>query len=311
MPLYATRRRFGPAITYQGGWRNRIARRQFYCVNKSLPVVLDFSIWRRLLRALVITAALAWCIPASATPVVQGFDQASLPRADDVVSGAVPLGFRVAFYGATYDSVYVSNNGTISFAAPQIDFTPYGLGAAYTGQPIIAPFFADVDTRPVRSGVIRYGTGLDAGRAAFGVTWPGVGYFQLGSDRLNAFQLILTDRSDRGAGDFDIIFNYGSIEWEAGYANGGVDGLGGTTASAGWHAGDAFFAMPGSLVPGAFLDGGVDALATSSNDGTPGQFRFAVQNGSVAVPEPASAWLLLTALIGLQKRHRVHVHVHA
>ena len=263
------------------------------------------------MRVLAFIAALVWGSPVVASPVATGFDQASLTRADDVASGAVRLGFNVSFYGSTYDSVYVSNNGTISFSAPQTDFTPYGLGTGYTGQPIIAPFFADVDTRPRLSGVVHYGTGTDAGRTAFGVTWPAVGYFQLGSDRLNTFQLILTERSDRGVGDFDITFNYGAIGWEAGYANGGVDGLGGTTASVGWHAGQAFFAMPGSLVPGAFVDDGPDALATHSNDGMPGQFRFAVQNGVVDVPEPASTWFLLIGLLALQKRHRVHVHIHA
>ncbi len=259
------------------------------------------------MRAFVVLLTLCWCIPAGASPVVAGFTQSSLPRADDVASGPVALGFTVSFYGRTYDSLYVSNNGYVTFAAAQTDFTPYGLGAGYAGQPIIAPFFADVDTRRAASGIVQYGTGLDAGRAAFGVTWPGVGYFQLGADRLDTFQLILTSRADRGAGDFDITFNYGSIGWEAGYANGGVDGLGGTTASAGWNADGHAYAMPGSLVPGAFLDGGADALATSSNDGTPGQFRFAIQNGTVSVPEPASLpgfVLAVAALMACDVRRR-------
>lgn len=249
------------------------------------------------MRAFVLLATLAWCIPASwspvlASPVVAGFAQSSLPRADDIASTRVALGFSVAFYGTTYDSLYVSNNGYVSFTAAQTDFTPYGLGAGYAGQPIIAPFFADVDTRPAASGVVQYGTGFDAGRAAFGVTWPGVGYFQLAADRLNTFQLVLVARGDRGVGDFDILFNYGSIQWEAGYANGGSHGLGGTTASAGWNAGTVSYTAPGSLVPGALIDGGPAALTAATNDGVPGQLLFTVQNGLVDVPEPGSAGLL-------------------
>ena len=235
---------------------------------------------------------------AIAAPVLAGFDATSLPRRDDVVSGPIPLGFAANFFGMTYQSVYVSNNGFVSFGAAQMDFSPSGLGSDYAGQPVIAPFMADVDTRAAGSGVVQYGTGTYAGYAAFGVTWPGVGYFQLAADRVNTFQLLLVERAERGAGDFDILFNYGAIQWESGYANGGVHGRGGTTASVGWNAGARWYAAPGSLVPGALLDGGAQALATGTNDGVPGQMLFAVQNGAVDVPEPGSAALLAGAILG-------------
>ena len=240
---------------------------------------------------------------AFAAPILAGFDASSLPRRDDVVSGPVALGFIANFYGASYPTIYVSNNGFVSFDAPRLDFSPTGLGLDYAGQPVIAPFMADVDTRAAGSGFVQYGTGVYSGHVAFGVTWPGVGYFQLAADRLNTFQLVLVERADRGAGDFDILFNYGSIQWESGYANGGIDGRGGTTASAGWNAGTRFYATAGSLVPGALLDGGAQALVTGTNDGVPGQMLFAVQNGAVDVPEPGSAVLLGMAVLGYCSAH--------
>ncbi|HSU04983.1 MAG TPA: nidogen-like domain-containing protein [Acetobacteraceae bacterium] len=224
--------------------------------------------------------------------IASGFNASQLPRNDDDASGAVPLGFSADFFGPTYSSVFVSNNGYLTFGTPETAFTPTGLGASYSlGVPIIAAFFADVDTRNPGSGVVTYGTGTFAGHAAFGATWPAVGYFFEHADKLDTFQIILTDRSDTGAGNFDIYFNYGSIQWETGDFNGGVNGLGGVSASAGFNAGTGnaagtFSQITGSLTNGAFINGGPDALASTTNDGVPGQFLFLVRGGMVAPPGP-------------------------
>ena len=79
---------------------------------------------------------------------------------------------------------------------------------------IIAPFWADVDTRSTNSGVTTYGTNTVDGRVAFGVSWINVGYYSSNYDKLNSFQLVLIDRSDRTNGDFDLEFNYARIQWE-------------------------------------------------------------------------------------------------
>ena len=107
-------------------------------------------------------------------------------------------------------------------------FTPFGLTTGI-GTSIIAPFFAYVDTRAVGSDLVSYayGEGVIDGHNAFGVNWVNVGYFANHADKLNSFQLILIDRSDRNPGDFDVEFNYDRIQWETGDASGGVDGLGG------------------------------------------------------------------------------------
>jgi hypothetical protein len=54
------------------------------------------------------------------------------------------------------------------------DFTPFGLTS--TARQIIAPFFADVDTRFAGSAVT-FGPGTVDGHVAFGVNWVNVDYF--------------------------------------------------------------------------------------------------------------------------------------
>ena len=225
-------------------------------------------------------------IPTS-SGIAPGFDSSSLVRCDDSCSSsAVPLPFTANYFGRTYSNTFVNNNGYVTFVSGQSDFTPTGLGAGYSGNPIIAAFFADVDTRNAASAPTTYGTGTYAGRPAFGVTWNGVGYYDTQADKLNNFQIVLTDRSDTGAGNFDIYYNYTSIRWETGSADGGVNGFGGTSAAVGYNAGTGnqpgtFFELPGSRVPGTFLDNGTAPLIATTNVGVPGQLAFAVRNGAI------------------------------
>jgi hypothetical protein len=80
----------------------------------------------------------------------------------------------------------------VTFNAAQAVFTPPAI-VDPTGNPLLAPFFADVDTR---SGpLVTFGTGLLGGQAAFGVNWLGVGYYSQNTDLTNSFQLLLVDRS--------------------------------------------------------------------------------------------------------------------
>ena len=157
---------------------------------------------------------------------------------------------------------------------------------------------------------VTYGTGTYAGHSAFGIEWPGVGYFGQHLDKTDTFELILVNRADVAAGAADVYFNYGSMQWETGDASGGTGGLGGQCAVAGYSNGTGtpgtFFEIPGSHVCGGLIDGGAFALATHTNDGVPGQFLFQVRNGLVvgSVPEPATLLLFGTGLAGLGAMRR-------
>lgn len=262
-------------------------------------------------------AALAFAVVAApaaeATTVAPGFDSNTLAANDDGYTSLVDLPFTANFFGSDYSGLYVNNNGNVTFNSGQDAFTPFGLGSNYDGQgqPIIAPFFADVDTRGSGSGLTSYGNGIYAGRNAFGVTWPGVGYYKKQTDKLNTFQLVMVDRSDIAAGAFDFYFNYDQIQWETGDYSGGLDGLGGTSAAVGYNAGllgnpaGTYAQIAGSLTNGALLDGGRDSLVSGTNNGAPGQFMFRVRNGTVtpppatSVPEPSSLAMLMMGLLGM------------
>lgn len=264
------------------------------------------------------SAAAIAASPAWSATVVPGFDANSVSVCDDCSTGAIPLGFSANYFGNSRTTTYVSNNGYVTFDSGQGSYTPVGLGSGYSGQPIIAAFYADVDTR--RGGATKYGTGTFNGRNAFGVTWNNVGVFGGSSDdKRNTFQLLLVDRSDVAAGDFDIVFNYDQIQWETGSASGGSNGLGGTSAAVGYNAGTGnapgtFFELAGSRVPGSFLDGGPLALIRGSNIGVPGRYMFNVRSGTVVnpgVPEPQT-WAMMIAGFGavgaaLRSRRRVKV----
>lgn len=177
------------------------------------------------------------------------------------------------FFGQTYTgtSVYVNTNGSISFGGGISTYTPTAISAG--GMPMIAPFWADVDTR---AGSPIY-VDVDPVKDVVTVTWGNVGYYDQHSSPTNSFQLQLYDR---GNGDFDIVFRYESINWTTGDASGGSNGLGGTPAHAGFTAGNGldFFELPQSGIQSSLL--ALDNLP--GNTGVTGLWVFEVRNGVVA-----------------------------
>ncbi len=257
---------------------------------------------------IIVTAGISTAEAAAIRPDAF-FTSNTLSANDDLSTELVSTGFQLNFFGNNHNTLYVNNNGNVTFDSPLIEFTPFGLTA--TNQEIIAPFFADVDTSAAGLEVT-YGTGAINGRNVFGVNWIDVDYFVSDPSHTNrnSFQLLLTDRSDIAAGDFDIEFNYDQIQWESGQASNSDDnGLGGVSAVVGYSNGSGnpgtFFELDGSLVNGTFLDDNIlsGLIHNSINSDVDGRYIFEARNGNIImppeVPVPAAIWLFGSGIIGL------------
>jgi hypothetical protein len=265
-----------------------MAQKRLSAMRFSNPLI-SFLVAIMLAVALVIGVMAPMASPAFALgpdAVRSGFDTNTLPANDDLSTGLESIGMELNFYGNTYDHLYVNNNGNVTFDQELWTYTPFDLTS--TGRVIIAPFFADVDTRV--GNVVTYGSGTVDGRTAFGVNWIGVGYYDQNIDKLNDFQLVLIDRSDIAVGDFDIEFNYDRIEWETGDASDGSGGLGGDSARVGYSNGTGepgtYYEFPGSAVNGAFLDSNLDTglIHGSLNSTQLGRYVLRVRSGTVEPP---------------------------
>ena len=163
-------------------------------------------------------------------PVDGTFSLAMGPN-DDGSTDELLLPFTFLLYGAEYNSFWINNNGNITFDGSYYTYTPFGFPIA--GYPMLAPFFADVDTRG--TGQVWYK--IEAHRVI--VIWDHVGYYGNHVDRLNTFEVIFTDGTDAtiGLGN-TVAFSYGDLAWTTGDASEGSGGLGGVAATVGINKGD-------------------------------------------------------------------------
>lgn len=175
-------------------------------------------------------------------------------RNDDGSSPNITLPFNFCFYGQNINSCYINNNGNVSFGASYGTFT-----ANSFPDPtfiMVAPFWADVDTRAAGSGIVYY----KLTSTSLIVRWQTVGYYSVYDDKLNDFQLILTDGNDPilPPGN-NVSFCYGDMQWTTGDASGGTNGFGGNPATVGVNRGNGTdyiqigqFDAPGTAYDGPF-----------------------------------------------------------
>lgn len=222
-------------------------------------------------------------------------------RNDDGFSGPINLGFNFTLFGTTYTDFYANNNGNISFGSGISSFTPTGLQGS--SQPIISPFFADVDTRNSSSGVMSLQTHSSAAGSEAIITWPDVGYFSAQGSPLNTFQLVV--RGDDYVvpdGEGRVGFFWNNMGWEVGSASGG--GPGGLCTGVG---GIGLPCVPAAVGFGDGVSNGY-VLAGSTLNGIAGvvqDHRLWINLDSSGVPEipsgtvPEPGTLLLMSIAGM------------
>jgi len=186
-----------------------------------------------------------------------------VPRNDDGSLGPINLGFQFFLFGTPYTEVYINTNGNITFDA---SLSTYNASGFPINIPMIAPFWADEDTRNAGTGnqsQIWYRLYNDR----LVVTWDSVGYFSNHLDKTNNFQLTIYANAG-GTLAQDVVFAYGDMQWTTGDASSGTGGFGGTPATAGINEGGSGgrftqigrFDQDGSIFTNNMANSGVDFL---------------------------------------------------
>lgn len=188
-------------------------------------------------------------------------------RNDDWCTPVISIPFNFCFYGLTYNELFINNNGNISFDTAYSTFSADSFPSA--NFKMIAPFWADIDTRDTSGGIVYY----KLTNTALIVQWDNVGYFGAIYSLKNTFQVIITDGNDPiiNVGS-NVSFCFKEMRWTTGDASGGVNGFGGIPATVGMNAGNGINCKQVGRfdISGAYFDGsygqndGVDYLDNKS-----------------------------------------------
>ncbi|MEM9733083.1 MAG: tandem-95 repeat protein [Pseudomonadota bacterium] len=165
-----------------------------------------------------------------------------VPLGDDGLTQQF-LGFNFKFYGETYDRIFISANGYMSFENTTAAIDGETLdGTALGGRTVLAPYWDDLNTT---AGSVFVETRFNArGQQEFIVQWHDVTNKQGGAER-GTFQAILTAETG------EIRYNYLDVD----FANAGSDG---GTATIGLQSGSGVadehaHNTPSSVVSGSSL----------------------------------------------------------
>ncbi|XP_026111425.1 uncharacterized protein LOC113087723 [Carassius auratus] len=198
---------------------------------------------------------------------------------EDGSSSVIQLLNPFAFFGRTYQQIYVNNNGYLTFNQASNEYVPYSFPARRS-QDVIAGLWTDLDNR--QRGVVsyhQYTSGNVLTRATldinthfpnlnfiaswvFVATWDKVAYYALTSTE-TSFQVVLISGSDFSF----ILMNYGDIAVTGHPVQAGYDTISST------H----YFVIPESI-NGSFISN----LRNSSNVNVPGRWVFRVDSGSMS-----------------------------
>jgi hypothetical protein len=168
-------------------------------------------------------------IPLDETFSVVPMNSGTAPdyRNDDGYSAEVSLPFTFNLFGESHNSIFINNNGNLSFGNGYSTFSASGF--PIDNFPMVSAYWADVDTRNLESGLVYYKVTDNA----MIVRYNEVGYFPNAADQVNDFQIIISDGTSELIGSgHTISFCYGDMQWSTG-----------TAATVGVNAGNGNVAM--------------------------------------------------------------------
>ncbi len=182
------------------------------------------------------------CTAGSSTP-----ESCAMTLLMDASSVEIPLGFTIDFGTGPVSSLWTNENGIVTFAAPIVTSSFSSLAAV--GQPVIAPFFANL-TSVTFVGTVFEMNGQNFGQLMYqrgsASALPGADGFFDQADEVPAFammwygptvgsslqkifaQVIIYSHAASAANDFDIRFRYGfadTDQYNTGPGNSGIAGL--------------------------------------------------------------------------------------
>lgn len=154
----------------------------------------------------------------------------TLSSSDDGSTPVINLPFNFCFFGDTYTSVYLNGNGNISFQSSNTGYSSSAFPS--TSVTMIAAFWADFDFGSCGD---VYAT-VTPTAAIF--NWVDAGYFNEQCDKVNTCQIIITDGTDPLIPGGNVAIHYADMQWTTGSASSGINGFGGTPATAGANRGN-------------------------------------------------------------------------
>uniref|UniRef100_A0A8C7Y3K1 NIDO domain-containing protein n=1 Tax=Oryzias sinensis TaxID=183150 RepID=A0A8C7Y3K1_9TELE len=200
-------------------------------------------------------------------------------RSDDGSSPQIHLQRPFAYFGKTYNSIYVNHNGHLTFDAPYSAYLPQRF-PLYGPIDLIAPFWTDLDNRQTGSVLYnQYTNGSVLQQATrdinsyfpnlnfsadwvFVATWYEVAYLSMTGTK-TTFQAVLISGGQKSF----VLFNYGSIASATQSVQAGYD-----TINSIHH-----FTIPGSFSSSA--TGNNSTFSLSSNVNVTGRWAFQVDSG--------------------------------
>ncbi|XP_065942667.1 uncharacterized protein [Magallana gigas] len=247
-------------------------------------------------QSLLVVALSSIMLPTTVTgfplsqfyPFGSAAGDSSLPANDDESTPSIPLAVRFPFFGSSYSSLYVNNNGDVTFDTALNEYNAKAFPITGSHK-MIAPFWTDIST--AKGGYLWYRTTTDSSILQLGtnkirtvfpsfatfsatmlmiVTWEDVaaygcsGTSAITCQQRNTFQLVLITN---GVHSF-AIFMYYVINWTK-------------STQVGFNAGDGtnYYSVSGSMTD-SLLN-----LPQMSNIGVPGQFVFRVENREITAPD--------------------------